>query len=182
MTFSTIFKVFSLALVMWLFAAPARAQERRTVVFGTAGGASLGHADSEQGTAVIFGGGAGFHLTPRLVLEGDVHHAGVTNVFGREHHDFSETTFTASLLFRSSPASRGHLIAGGGVGLQRAHTDVDDPPFRIDDTETIRLLHGRIGVEWDISSRLAIRTEGVMWFGQGLDWVVGARAGLAYRF
>jgi hypothetical protein len=29
---------------------------------------------------------------------------------------------------------------------------------------------------------MVIRTEGVMWFGEGLDWVVGARAGLGYRF
>ena len=77
---------------------------------------------------------------------------------------------------------RAHFIAGGGAGLQWAHTDVDDPPFRIDRTETIRLLHGRIGAEWDISSRMAIRTEGVVWFGEGLDWVLGARAGLGYRF
>jgi hypothetical protein len=66
--------------------------------------------------------------------------------------------------------------------LQRAHTHAEDPRFRIDRTETIRLLHGRVGAEWDISSRMAIRTEGVMWFGEGLDWIVGARAGLGYRF
>jgi hypothetical protein len=29
---------------------------------------------------------------------------------------------------------------------------------------------------------MVIRTEGVLWFGEGLDWVVGARAGLGYRF
>jgi hypothetical protein len=29
---------------------------------------------------------------------------------------------------------------------------------------------------------MVIRTEGVLWFGEGLDWVVGARAALGYRF
>jgi hypothetical protein len=174
--------VFRFALVVSLFAAPLWAQERRAVVAGTIGAAGLGHADSEQGNAPMFGGAVGFQLTRRLVVEGDVHTARVSHVFGRDHHDFRETTFTGSLLFRSTPNGRAHFVAGGGAGLQRAHTDVDDPPFRIDRTETIRLLHGRIGAEWDLSSRIAIRTEGVMWFGEGLDWVVGARAGLGYRF
>jgi hypothetical protein len=182
MVLSMIARVLSVALGVCLFAAPVRAQERRAVVFGSLGGVGLGHADSEQGNALLFGGGIGFHLTPRLVVEGDVHRASVSHVFGRDHHDFTETTLTGSLLFRSTPDGRVHLIAGGGAGLQRSHTDVDDPPFRIDRTETIRLLHGRIGAEWDISSRMAIRAEGVLWFGEGLDWVVGARAGLAYRF
>jgi len=182
MAFSKIARVVRFALVVSLFAAPVRAQERRVAVVGTIGGASLGHADSEQGNAPIFGGAVGFHLTARLVVEGDVHTARVSHVFGRDHHDFTETTFTGSLLFRSTPDGRAHFIAGGGAGLQRAHTDADDPRFRIDRTETIRLLHGRIGAEWDISSRMAIRTEGLMWFGEGLDWVVGARAGLGYRF
>ena len=182
MVFSIIARVFRFALVVSLLAAPVCAQERRTVIVGTIGGAGIGHADSQQGNAPILGGAVGFHLTPRLVVEGDVHTARVSHVFGRDRHDFTETTFTASLLFRSTPDGRAHFIAGGGAGLQRAHTDVDDPPFRIDRTETIRLLHGRIGAEWDISSRMAIRTEGVMWFGEGLDWVVGARAGLGYRF
>ena len=182
MVFSMIARGFRFALVVSLFAAPVWAQERRAVVVGTIGGASLGHADSEQGNAPIFGGAVGLHLTPRLVVEGDVHTARVSHVFGRDHHDFTETTFTGSLLFRSTPDGHAHFIAGGGAGLQRAHTVADDPRFRIDRTETIRLLHGRIGAEWDISSRMAIRTEGVMWFGEGLDWVVGARAGLGYRF
>ena len=182
MVFSMTARVFRFALVFCLVAAPVRAQERRAVVAGSIGGAGLGHADSEQGNAPIFGGAVGFHLTPRLVVEGDVHTARVSHVFGRDHHDFTETTFTGSLLFRSTPDSRAHVIAGGGAGLQRAHTVADDPRFRIDRTETIRLLHGRIGAEWDISSRMAIRTEGVLWFGEGLDWIVGARAGLGYRF
>ena len=182
MVCSMIAGVFRVAVVFCLFAAPVRAQERRAVLVGTIGGAGLGHADSEQGKAPIFGGAVGFHLTPRLVVEGDVHTARVSHVFGRDHHDFTETTFTGSLLFRSTPDGRAHFIAGGGSGLQRAHIEVDDPPFRIDRTETIWLLHGRIGAEWNISSRLAIRTEGVMWFGEGLDWVLGARAGLGYRF
>jgi hypothetical protein len=175
-------RVFRFVLVVSLLAAPVWAQERRTVVVGTVGGAGLGHADSEQGNAPIFGGAVGFHLTPCLVVEGDVHTAGVSHVFGRDHHDFTETTFTGGLLFRSTPDGRAHFIAGGGAGIQRAHTDLDDPPFQIDRTETIPLWHGRVGAEWDVSSRMAIRTEGVMWFGDGLDWVVGARAGLSYRF
>jgi hypothetical protein len=170
------------ALVVSLFAAPVRAQEHRLVVVGTIGGASLGHADSEQGNAPVFGGALGFHLTPRLVVEADVHTARVDHVFGRDHHDFTETTLTGSLLFRSTPEGHAHFIAGGGAGLQWAHIVVDEPQFRIDRTETIRLLHGRAGAEWDLSSRAAIRTEGVMWFGEGLDWVVGARVGLSYRF
>lgn len=170
------------ALAFGLLAAPVWAQERRAVVVGTIGGAGLGHADSEHGNAPVFGGAVGFHLTARLVVEGDVHTAHVSHVFGRDHHDFTETTFTGSLLFRSTPDARAHFIAGGGAGLQRAHTEADEPRFRIDRTETIRLLHGRIGAEWDISSRMVIRTEGVMWFGEGLDWIVGARAGLGYRF
>ena len=94
---STIVGASGVALVFSLFAAPVRAQEPRALVTGTIGGAGLGHADSEQGSAVLFGGGAGFHLTPRLVVEGDVHTARVSHVFGRDHHDFTETTFTASL-------------------------------------------------------------------------------------
>jgi hypothetical protein len=182
MPFAIVARVFGVSLVVWLFAAPVRAQEGRTVVFGTIGGAGLGHADSEQGNALLFGGGAGVRLTPRLAVEADVHTARVSHVFGRDHHDFTETTFTGSLLFRSTPDGRAHFVAGGGAGLQRAHTDVDDPPYRIDRTETIRLLHGRIGAEWDISSRMVMRAEGVLWFGEGLDWVMGARATVGYRF
>jgi outer membrane protein with beta-barrel domain len=170
------------ALIVNLFAAPARAQDRRATVVGTIGGASVGHADSTQGNAAIFGGALGFHLTAHLVVEGDVHTARVSRVFGRDHHDFTEITFTGSLLFRSAPDGRVHLVAGGGAGLQRAHTDADDPGFRIDRTETIRLVHGRVGAEWNIARRATIRVEGVTWFGGGLDWVVGARAGLGYRF
>jgi hypothetical protein len=182
MRLSMICRVFGFAIVVCLFAARAAAQERRAVVFGTIGGASLGHADSEQGKAPIFGGGMGFHLTRHFLVEGDVHTASVSNVFGRARHDFRQTTFTASLLFRSAPDGTAHFIGGGGMGFQRAHTDLDDEGFRIDKTETIRLLHGRAGAEWDVTKRLAIRTEGVLWFGEGLDWVVGGRAGISYRF
>jgi hypothetical protein len=175
-------RFFRFALAFSLLAAPVWAQEHRAVVVGTIGGAGLGHADSEQGNAAIFGGTFGFHLAARFVVEGDVHTALVSHVFGREHHTFTETTFTGSLLFRSTPDGRAHFITGAGAGLQRAHTDANDPRFRIDRTETIRLLHGRIGAEWDVSSRMAIRTEGVMWFGDGLDWIAGARAGFGYRF
>ena len=182
MVFSTTARVLGFGLGVCLFAAPVLAQERRTVVFGSLGFAGIGHADSEQGNAPLFGGGVGFFLTPRLVVEGDVHRGGVSHVFGRDHHDFTETTLTGSVLYRSTPDGSAHFIAGGGAGLQWAHIDLDEPPFRFNGTETIRLLHGRIGGEWDISSRVAIRTEGVMWFGQGLDWVLGARASVGYRF
>jgi hypothetical protein len=173
---------FCVALVVSLFAAPVRAQERRSIVVGSIGGASIGHADSAQGNAPVFGGAIGVHLTPRLVIEGDVQTARVSHVFGRDHHDFTQTTLTGSLLFRSTPDGDAHFLAGGGVGSQWAHIDVDEPPFRIDRTETILLLHGRAGGEWDVSSRLAIRTEGVLWFGEGLDWILGARVSLGYRF
>ena len=173
---------FRFALLVCLLAAPVRAQEHRAIVVGSIGGASLGHADSHQGNAPVFGGALGFHVTPRLLVEGDVQTAGVSHVFGRENHDFTQTTVTGSLLFRSAPDGQAHFLAGGGVGSQWAHIDVDDPPFRIDRTETILLLHGRGGGEWDVSSRIAIRAEGVLWFGEGLDWILGARVGLGYRF
>jgi hypothetical protein len=173
----------SAVLVTLSIAAPASAQGHRGIVLGHIGGASIGHADSEQGTAPIVGGGIGIHLTPRLLVEGDVHGGRVTQVFGREHHDFSQLTFTGSLVFRSSPDAPAHFVAGGGLALQRAHTDFNEPPLgRVDTVETIRLLHGKIGAEWNVSSRMVIRTEGVLWFGDGLDWVAGARAGLGYRF
>ena len=175
-------RVFRVALVFSLVAAPVGAQERRAVVVGTIGGAGLRHADSEQGNAPMFGGAVGVRLTTRLMVEGDVHTAHVSHVFGRDHHDFTETTFTGSLLFRSTPNGRAHFLIGGGAGLQWAHIDADDPRFRIDRTETARLLHGRGGAEWDLSRRMAIRTEAVIWFGEGLDWIVGVRAGLGYRF
>lgn len=183
MVFSTTARVLGFGLGVCLFAAPVLAQERRTVVFGSLGFAGIGHADSEQGNAPLFGGGVGFFLTPRLVVDGDVHSGSVSHVFGRDHHDFTETTLTGSVLYRSTPDGSAHFIAGGGAGLQWAHIDLDDPPFfYFNGTETNWLLHGRIGGEWDISSRVAIRTEGVMWFGQGLDWVLGARASVGYRF
>lgn len=169
-------------LLIGLFALPASAQERGVVVSGWIGGATLGHADSEMGKAPIFGAGIGLHLLPRLLVEGDVHTGAVSNVFGRAHHDFRETTFTASVLFRSNPDGDVHFLGGGGLGVQRVHSDVNDPPFVFERTETIRLWHGRAGVEWGISPRLAIRTEGIMSFGEGLDWVVGGRAGVSYRF
>lgn len=162
--------------------AQAAAEEQRAVVFGHIGGAGLGHADSEQGKAPIFGGGIAFHLTPRLIVDGDVHGAHVSHVFGQDH-DFTETTFTASVLFRSSPDARAHFLAGGGLGVQRAHTEFNDVVVgHVDRVETVRLLHGRAGAEWDLSPRVMLRTEGVLWFGQGLDWVTGARVAVGYRF
>jgi hypothetical protein len=176
--------VLTFAAVVVCAAAPsAEAQERRGVVFGHAGGASIGHADSEMGTVPVFGGGVAFHVTPRLVLDADVHGGRVAHVFGREQHDFTQTTFTGSVLFRSSPDARAHFIGGGGFGVQRAHSEFTEAPFgHVDTTETVRLLHGRVGAEWDLSDRVVLRTEGVLWFGEGLDWVTGARAAIGYRF
>lgn len=171
------------ALLVSALTTSAAAQDRRAIIFGDVGGASLGHADSEQGRAPIFGGGIGFHLTPRLVVEGDVHGGRVTQVFGRAQHDFSQATLTGSLLFRTPTRGRVHFVAGGGVAIQRAHTEYDEPPFPpVDRVETLRLLHGKVGTDWDISNRLVLRTHGVLWMGGGLDWVVGARVGLGYRF
>jgi hypothetical protein len=105
---SKIAEAFRIALVVMLFAAPLWAQERRAVVAGTIGGAGLGHADSEQGSALMFGGAVGFHVTPRLVVEGDVHAARVSHVFGRDHHNCTEITFTGSLLF-GPPRAAAHI-------------------------------------------------------------------------
>jgi hypothetical protein len=162
---------------------PLSAQERRAMVFGDVGGASLGHADSEQGRSPIVGGGVAFQLTPRLSIEGDVHGGKVTHVFGRADHDFSQATLTGSLLFRAPARGRVQFVSGGGVALQRAHIDYNEPPFPpVDRVETLTLLHGRIGADWAISDRLVLRTHGGIWMGGGLDWVFGARAGLGYRF
>jgi len=162
---------------------PAAAQDRRTVIFGDAGYAGIGYDDSEQGKAPIFGGGVAFHLTPRLVVEGDVHGGRVENVFGRQQHDFTELTFTGSLLFRAPVRGRVHLLAGGGLAVQRAHIEFNEPPIPpVDRTETVRLLHGRLGADWELTDRLVIRTHSDLWMGGGRDWVVGARVGLGYRF
>ena len=174
---------FGAALAVCLAAGPASAQERRAVVFGDIGGASIGHADSEQGKAPIFGGGLAFHLTPHIVLEGDIHGGHVDNVFGRAHHDFTQMTMTGSVLFRAPAQGRVHFVTGGGVALQRAHIEFNEPPFSpVDRTETLRLLHGRLGADWDLSDRLVLRTHAVLWMGGGLDWVFGGRVGLGYRF
>lgn len=174
---------FGAALLVCLATAPASAQERRAVVFGDIGWASIGHADSEMGKAPIFGGGVAFELTPHLVLEGDVHGARVENVFGRAYHVFSPMTFTGSVLFRAPAGGRVHFVAGGGVALQRAHIEFNEPPFApVDRTETLRLLHGRLGADWDLSDRLVLRTHAVLWMGSGFDWVLGGRVGLGYRF
>lgn len=166
-----------------LTAAPVLAQERRTVVFGEVGGASIGHADSSQGQAPIWGGGAAYFFTPSLAIEGDVHGGRVGRVFGQPDHTFSEVTITGSLLFRTPAHGRLHFLAAGGWALQRARSEfVHESLGRIDHVETIRLIHGRIGAEWDASSRFVIRTDAVLWFGGGLDWIIGGRLGVGYRF
>lgn len=170
-------------LIVLAAASTASAQDRRTIVFGDAGYAGIGHDDSEQGKAPIFGGGVAFHLTPRLVVEGDVHGGRVEQVFGRQQHDFTELTFTGSLLYRAPVRGRVHLLAGGGLAVQRAHIAFDEPPIPpVDRTDIVRLLHGRLGADWDLTDRLVLRTHGVFWMGGGLDWVVGGRVGLGYRF
>jgi hypothetical protein len=81
--------------------------------------------------------------------------------------------------------SRGwiHFVVGGGLALKRAHSVIDEPPFRgVDEVARIRLLHGRIGADWDVFRRLVIRPAAVGWMGDGLVWVVGGRVGLGYRF
>jgi hypothetical protein len=164
-------------------AAPAWAQQPTVAVFAQAGGASIGHSDSTQGHAPIFGGAASIRITPRFLLDGDVHVGRVTRVFGREDHEFTETMYTASLLWRAPVRGKIHALVGGGLGIQRAHTEFVDPSIgRFSYAETLKLLHGRAGIEFDASRRLVVRTEGVLWFGPGLDWVAGARAGLGYRF
>jgi hypothetical protein len=171
-----------LTLALLAAAIPSSAQNRG-VVYGDVGYASIGHADSEQGKAPIFGGGAALQVTPHLLVEADVHRGTVENVFGRARHDFSETTFTASFLFRTPVDGPAHLVAGGGIAVQRAHTELDEPSLPpIDRTETLRLWHGKLGVDWDLTRRVVLRTHGVLSMGGGLDWVFGARVGLGYRF
>ena len=171
----------TLLLVVW--STTALAQDRRGLLFGQFGIASIGHADSEQGKAPIFGGGVTIHLTPRVVVEGDVHGARVSHVFDRPDHDFTELTATASLLYRAFADRRAHVLAGGGLGIQRAHSAFNVPPVGpVDRTETLRLWHWRAGAEWDVSPRTVMRTEAVFWFGGGLDWVMGGRLAVGYRF
>jgi outer membrane protein with beta-barrel domain len=161
----------------------AAGQNRRRLVFGHVGLASIGHSDSEQGKARIFGGGAAFDLTPRLIVEGDLHAARVSHVFGRPQHDFTELTVTGSLLYRGFADRRVHLLAGGGYGLQRAHSAFTVAPVgAVDRTDVLGLWHWRAGAEWDVSNRAVVRTEAVSWFGVGLDWVMGGRLSVGYRF
>jgi hypothetical protein len=69
------------------------------------------------------------------------------------------------------------------VALQLAHTVIDEPPFRgVDEVESVKLVHGRIGADWDVFRRLVIRTDAAVWIGERLDWIVGGRVGLGYRF
>ena len=170
-------------LALCVFATPVSGQDLRWAVFGAAGLASIGHADSEQGNAPVLGGGVTFRMVRSLLLEGEVQGAHVRNVFGRPDHDFSELTFTGSLLFRASPERKAHFLAGGGWALQRARIQFDAPPVgHVDRTETLSLVHGRAGVEWDVSRRVLIRGEAVLWFGAGVDWILGGRAIVGYRF
>ena len=167
-----------------LSATSAFAQERRTTVFGTFGAASIGSNDSKQGDAPLVGGGVSFQWKRWLAADGDVHGARVRNVFGRADHTFREITLTGSLLFRRAVTRRVQLLTGGGIAVQRVDSEFPVAPSgRIDQSQTLDLLlHGRVGAEWGVSDRVVLRTEGVLWFGNGLDWILGARAGLGYRF
>ena len=159
------------------------AQERRGLVFGQAGFASIGHADSEQGKAPIVGLGGSLQLAPWLLVEGDVHHARISNVFGDDNHSFAETTLTGSLLYRAFRNRRVRLVAGGGLGVQRARSMFAVASTgQIDVRETIRLWHGLVGGEWSVADRVVIRTDSVWSFGDGLDWVVGGIMLVGYRF
>jgi hypothetical protein len=113
---------FPFAIFTFIACLPAAGQDRRGLVFADVGLASIGNSDSEQGKAPIFGGGAAFDLTSRLVVEGDVHGARVRHVFGRPDHDFTELTVTGSVLYRAFADRRVHFLGGGGLGLQRAHS------------------------------------------------------------
>jgi hypothetical protein len=173
----------AIAVVLTCLPSPAAGQDRRGLLFANIGLASVGHSDSEQGKAPIVGGGAAFDLTRRLVAEGDIHGARVRHVFGRADHDFTELTVTGSLLYRAFADRRAHFLAGGGFGFQRAHSAFTvDPVGEVDRTETIRLWHYRAGPEWGVSHRTVMRTEAVFWFGGGLDWVMGGRLVVGYRF
>lgn len=87
---------------------------------------------------------------------------------------------TGSLLFRVPAGGKIHFVSGGGLARQWAHTVVNEPPFgRVGEVEWLNLLHGRIGADWDVSGRLVIRTDAVVWIGEGLDWMVSGRVGLA---
>jgi hypothetical protein len=172
----------SIILVFVCLPITAAGQDHRGLVFGSVGLASVGFSDSEQGKAPIFGGGASFDLTRRLVVDADVHAARVGNVFGRPDHDFTELTLTGSLLYRAF-ADRGvHLLAGGGLGVQRAHSTFNVQPLgTVDRTEALHLWHWRAGPEWTVSPRAVMRAEAVFWFGEGLDWVTGGRVVFGYR-
>jgi hypothetical protein len=104
---------------------PLFAQEHRTVILGEIGGASIGHHDSLQGSAPIWGGSAGFFFTPHIGIEGAVQGARVSHVFGRDHHDFTELTMTGSLLFRAPARGGVHFLAGNGhtQGSTSRHLD-----------------------------------------------------------
>jgi hypothetical protein len=171
------------AVVFWSAAAPVFSQDRPGVVFGEVGGANMGHHDSEYGSAPIAGGGAAFHLTPRFLLEADLHGGRLRHVFGRDHHNFDQVTMTISLLFRTAVDRKVHFVAGAGLGVQRAETGFDHPSAgHVRNVESLNLKHGRIGADWDVSNRLVIRTDAAMWIGGGLDWILGGRVGVGYRF
>ena len=90
---------------------------------------------------------------------------------------------TGSLLFRARRRGRAHLLAGGGVAVQRAHSAFNVQPIgAVETRETLQLWHGRTGVEWDASTRVVVRTDAVLWFGGGVDWVLGGVLRVGYRF
>ena len=173
----------SMTTLLCLSATTTAAQEYRGAILADAGVASIGHADSEQGNAALLGGGVSFRLAPWLVAEGELHRAHVSRVFGRDDHDFTESTLTGSVLFRAHRGGRAHLLAGGGFAVQRARSEFDAPPIgSVDIRETVRLWHGRTGIEWDAFERVVVRTDAVLWFGAGVDWILGGLVRVGYRF
>jgi hypothetical protein len=118
-----------------------------------------------------------------MVAEVDVQRGAVDHVFGREHHNFDETTITGRIMFRTHPRGPLHVLAGGGLAVQRAHAQFEVPPLaRVNRVEWLRLWHGRAGVDCDVTPRLTIRTHGSLSMGGGLDWILGGGVCLGYRF
>lgn len=190
-------------LAMAIMAPPLCAQESRATVFGVGGAANITSGDSVIGNTFLWGGGASVRLAS-FAVEGDVTTASFNpDRFGTERRT---TMITGSALYFSGKGAV-HLAAGGGVAarIQRTRSQVSLDPsslpagfcqsrsgstcreihpglFEFKGNTTINMLHGRVGVRWDVSPRVQFRTDAVLWFGEGLSAAVGAMTGLGYRF
>ncbi len=193
-----------LAVLLLAIAEPVRAQESRLAVFGVAGGANIGAGDSEVGSTLLWGGGTAIRVASRFAVELDATTASFDpDRFGRR---FRTAIVTGSALYVSGGDSV-RLAAGGGLAawIQRTRVEVSIDPsamspgfcqdqpgstcreirpgvFEFRGARTIRMLHGRTGVRWDVTPRAQFRVDGVLWFGEGISWSAGAMTGLAYRF